>query len=127
MRWELPCWWWEMNRNRNGVTPRLGFAAMLLFSAAPLLAHHSAAAEFDTSKPVVLKGKVTKVDWMNPHVFLWVDVVDAAGKVTNWEVESVAPNYLQTLGWYKQTLKAGDMVTIKAYRAKDRSEPRQNG
>ncbi len=86
-----------------------------------LRAHHSAAAEFDTSKPVVLRGKVTKVDWMNPHVFIWVDVADANGKVTNWQVESVAPNYLQHLGWHKQTLKAGDKVTIQGFMAKDQA------
>lgn len=101
------------------MLPRLTLAAFLLGSAAQLPAHHSAAAEFDTSKPVVLQGKVTKVAWMNPHVFLWMDVADASGKVINWELESVAPNYLQRLGWFKQTLKAGDMVTIRAYVAKD--------
>jgi hypothetical protein len=101
------------------MVPRLTLAALLLLPAAPLLAHHSSAAEFDTSKPVVLHGKVTKVAWMNPHVHIWVDVADASGKVTNWDMESVAPNYLQRLGWTKQSLKAGDTVTIRAYMAKD--------
>jgi hypothetical protein len=101
------------------MLPRLTLAALLLLPAAPLPAHHSAAAEFDTSKPVVLHGTVTKVAWMNPHVHIWVDVTDASGKTTNWDLESVAPNYLQRLGWTKQSLKAGDTVTIRAYRAKD--------
>jgi Family of unknown function (DUF6152) len=98
---------------------RLALAALLVFPLPILLAHHSAAAEFDTSKPVILRGKVTKVAWMNPHVHLWVDVVDSTGKVTNWDVESAAPNYLQRLGWTKQSLKAGDTVAIRAYAAKD--------
>ncbi|HEY1759890.1 MAG TPA: DUF6152 family protein [Bryobacteraceae bacterium] len=101
------------------MLPRLILAALLLFPATLLRAHHSAAAEFDSSKPVVLHGKVTKVAWMNPHVHFWVDVADASGKVTNWELESVAPNYLQRLGWTKQSLKAGDTVTVEAFRAKD--------
>jgi len=94
-------------------------AALLLFSPALLLAHHSFAAEFDGSKPIVLHGKVTKVDWMNPHVYIWVDVTDAGGNVTNWAVESAAPIYLERLGWMKRSLKAGDTVTIRAFIAKD--------
>jgi len=101
------------------MIPRLTLAALLLFPATRLSAHHSAAAEFDTSKPIVLHGNVTKVAWMNPHVHFWVDVADADGKVTNWELESAAPNYLQRLGWTKQSLKAGDTVTIRGYVAKD--------
>jgi Family of unknown function (DUF6152) len=101
------------------MVPCLTLAALLLSPATLLLAHHSSAAEFDTSKPVVLHGKVTRVAWMNPHVHIWVDVADAGGKVTNWEMESAAPNYLQRLGWTKQSLKAGDTVTIRAYMAKD--------
>jgi hypothetical protein len=101
------------------MAQRLLLAASLLFAMAQLQAHHSAAAEFDSSKPIELKGKVTKVAWMNPHVHFWMDVADAGGKVTNWELESVAPNYLQRLGWTKQSLRAGDAVTVQAYRAKD--------
>jgi hypothetical protein len=103
----------------SAMVPRLSLFALLLFPVALLHAHHSAAAEFDTSKPVTLRGKVTKVDWMNPHVFIWVDVPDASGAVTNWQVETVAPNYLRRLGWTKQSLKTGDMVTIQAFMAKD--------
>jgi hypothetical protein len=78
------------------------------------MAHHSAAAEFDTSKPITLQGKVTKVEWMNPHVHFWMDVAGV-----NWELESVAPNYLQREGWTRQSLKPGDIVTVRAYVAKD--------
>jgi hypothetical protein len=101
------------------MVPRLTLAALLLFPPALLLAHHSFAAEFDGSNPVVLHGKVTKVAWMNPHVYLWVDVADAGGNVTNWALESAAPIYLEHLGWTKHSLKAGDTVTIRAFIAKD--------
>ena len=94
-------------------------ALLLLLPMATLVAHHSLAAEFDSSKPVVLHGKITKVDWMNPHVYIWIDAVDTGGRVTNWKVESVAPNYLQRLGWAKESVKPGDTITIRAYVAKD--------
>jgi hypothetical protein len=97
----------------------LALAALVLFPQTLLQGHHSLAAEFDTAKPVVLRGKVTKIAWMNPHVFFWVDVADSSGHVTNWTVESNAPNYLQRLGWTKQALKTGDTVTIRGYPAKD--------
>ena len=98
---------------------RLTLAALLLSPPAMLFAHHSIAAEFDGSRPVVLHGNVTKVSWMNPHVFIWVDVVGADGKITNWTLESAAPGYLEHLGWTRQSLKAGDTTTIRAYVAKD--------
>jgi hypothetical protein len=101
------------------MLPRLTLAALLLFPGAVLRAHHSIAAEYDTSKPVTLRGKVTKVDWTNPHVFLFVDLADESGRITNWTVESAAPNYLLRLGWTKQSFKAGDTVTIRAFKAKD--------
>jgi hypothetical protein len=93
--------------------------ALWLAAAAPLLAHHSFAAEFDGSKPVTLRGKITKVDWTNPHVYVWIDAVDSNGKVTNWMVESAAPNFLQRLGWAKLSVKAGDSLTIQGYASKD--------
>jgi hypothetical protein len=94
-------------------------AAVLLFTVYPLAAHHSFAAEFDSAKPVTLAGKVTKVDWTNPHVFLYVDVMDRSGKMTHWRLESSAPNGLLREGWFKDSLKPGDAVTIQAYLAKD--------
>jgi hypothetical protein len=101
------------------MASRLTLAAWLLLAIAALDAHHSLAAEFDSSKPVVLHGKITRVDWMNPHVYLWIDAADPDGRVTNWKIESVAPNYLQRLGWAKGSVKAGDTITIRAYAAKD--------
>jgi hypothetical protein len=93
--------------------------AVALLTVARLGAHHSFAAEFDAANPVTLKGTVTQVDWMNPHVFLYVDVTDRSGKVTHWRVESAAPNGLLREGWVKNSLKPGDAVTIEAYLAKD--------
>jgi len=97
---------------------RIALALVVVATGPPSQAHHSFAAEFDASKLIV----VTNVAWMNPHVYIWVDVSDSAGTVTNWAVESAAPNYLVRLGWTKQTLKAGDTVTIWAYAAKDRTK-----
>ena len=94
-------------------------ALLLLSSSAVVRAHHSIAAEFDTSKSVTLHGKVTRVDWVNPHVHFWMDSADAKGVVANWTVECTAPNYLQRLGWTKNTVKIGDVLTVLAYPSKD--------
>lgn len=104
------------------MTPKcLGvlLALVLLFSAVPVFAHHSFAAEYDVKQPVTLKGVVTKVEWLNPHIYLYVDVKDASGNTVNWSVEGGPPNSLYRLGWRKDTLKPGDGVTIDAFRAKD--------
>ena len=93
--------------------------ASLLLAAAPGMAHHSFAAEFDSSKPVTLHGTITRVDWMNPHVYVWIDAADASGKVVNWMIESAAPNYLQGLGWSKGSVKPGDTMIIQGYISKD--------
>ena len=70
---------------------------------------------------VTLKGVVTKVDWLNPHIYVYMDVKDQAGKTVNWSVEGAPPNTLYRLGWRKDTLKPGDPVTIDAFKAKDGS------
>src|SRR5262245_15609000 len=98
----------------------LGFG--LLIAAAPLIAHHSFAAEYDRTKPIKFSGKVTKVEWMNPHIYFYVDVKDdATGKITNWACEGGAPNGLYRNGWRKESLKAGDTVSVDGWRAKDGS------
>ena len=90
----------------------------LLFAARPVAAHHAFAAEFDVTKPVKEHGTITKVDWVNPHSWIYVDVKDANGKVTNWHFELGAPNALFRLGWKKDAIPAGIEVDITGYRAK---------
>jgi hypothetical protein len=94
-------------------------AALLLIAAIPVLAHHSFQAEFDTSKPVTLKGVVTKLEWMNPHAWFYIDVTTADGKLEHWQCETGAPIELLRRGWRKNDLKIGDQVTVEAFRAKD--------
>lgn len=98
----------------------LGFA--LLFLAIPLLAHHSFAAQYDSTKPVKLTGKVTKVEWTNPHIYFYIDVKDdKTGKVTNWALEMGSPNALMRLGWSRNSMKIEDVVIVDATLAKDGS------
>jgi hypothetical protein len=94
-------------------------AAFGMLAALPVLAHHSFAAEYDSAKPVELKGKVTQVEWTNPHARFYVDVTDASGKVTNWNLELASPNVLKRNGWTRTSLKVGDEITVQGSRAKD--------
>ena len=97
------------------------FSFTLLVAVSPLSAHHSFAAEFNADKPVSLKGKVTKVEWSNPHVWFYIDVTDPSGKVNNWGVEMGSPNGLMRAGWDRNSLKVGELVTVEGSRAKDDS------
>jgi len=91
----------------------------VLPAAAPLLAHHSFAAEYDAKKPFEMKGTITKVDWMNPHVYFYIDVKDESGKTANWAFEMGPPRLLERGGWKKNTMKEGDEVIVSGTLAKD--------
>lgn len=93
----------------------------LVVGVAPAVAHHSFAAEYDTSKPVKVTGTVSKVEWMNPHARFYVDVKEADGKVSTWNFELGAIPVLLRQGWRKESLKSGDQVTVEGNRAKDES------
>ena len=95
--------------------------AGLLFSAMPASAHHAFAAEFDAKKGIKVSGTITKLEWTNPHAWLYVDVKDESGKPTNWSFELGSPNGLIRHGWRRASLKEGDQVTIEGFLAKDGS------
>jgi len=98
----------------------------LVMSAAPVWAHHAFAAEFDASKPVKFRGTVTKMEWINPHAWIHIDVKGDDGKVTPWMVEAAAPNALLRRGWTKNSLPAGTEILVEGYQAKDGAN-RANG
>ncbi len=98
----------------------LVFGAFLVVT--PLPAHHSFSAEYDSKKPVELKGTVTKVEWMNPHVYFYLDVADEGGNVANWALEMGPPNGLERSGWTRNTMKVGDEVIVEGTLAKDGSK-----
>jgi hypothetical protein len=93
----------------------------LLLQVMPASAHHAFAAEFDAKKGIKVSGTVTKLEWSNPHAWLYVDVKDDSGKVTNWSFELGSPNGLVREGWRRSSLKEGDHVTIEGFLAKDGS------
>jgi hypothetical protein len=96
----------------------LGFAALL--GVVPASAHHSFAAEYDSTQPVTMTGAVTKIDWANPHVYFFIDIKDAdTGKVTNWAFEMGAPAVLTRSGWKRSSIKIGDVITVHGTKAKD--------
>jgi hypothetical protein len=98
-------------------------AASIIAVAAPLMAHHSFAAEYDASKPADLTGKVTKVEWTNPHAFFYIDVKDEkTGQISNWSIELGSPNSLMRLGWTRTSMKIDDVVKVQGSLAKDGSK-----
>jgi len=104
-----------------GATNSSRWAAVaVLFCALPLLAHHSFSAEFDSSKTVTLHGVVSKVDWVNPHIFVYLDVKDDAGKITTWQLQSLPPLFFRGSGLTKDVLLSNKQeVTVTANPAKD--------
>lgn len=104
----------------------LAAAALTLVAAAPAWAHHAFAAEFDSEKPIKFKGTVTKMEWINPHAWIHIDVKGQDGTVTSWMIEAAAPNSLLRRGWNKSSLPAGTEILVEGFQAKDGSN-RANG
>lgn len=96
-------------------------AAAGIWQAAPVVAHHSFAAEFDADSPIDLTGVVTKIEWRNPHTFFYIDVETASGDYENWALEMGSPNGLMRRGWSRDSLQIGDEVSVEGSRAKDGS------
>jgi hypothetical protein len=106
---------------RKGVVALLALALGVIALAAPVMAHHSFAAEFDANKPITVKGFVTKIEWTNPHVWFYIDVKNSSGAVENWGFEMGPPHGLQGRGWTRTTMKLGDEVEVAGTRAKNGS------
>jgi RecJ-like exonuclease len=105
------------------MNPRLraSLPSILLAVALPAVAHHSFPAQYDIDKPISLTGKVTKVEWTNPHIFIYADVTDATGAVVSWAFEMGGPNALLRQGWKRDSLKVGDIVIFDGSLARDGS------
>jgi hypothetical protein len=101
-------------------------AGGLLLAAVPVWAHHAFAAEFDAARPIKFKGTVTKMEWINPHAWIHIDVKGEDGQVTAWMIEAAAPNALLRRGWTKNSLPAGTDILVEGYQAKDGAN-RANG
>ena len=93
----------------------------VLLAGKPMVAHHSFAAEFDSAKTIKLTGTVTKIEWMNPHAYFYIDVMGDGGKVANWGLEMGSPNGLMRQGWTRNSMKIGDTVIVEGSAAKDGS------
>ena len=104
-----------MRSNLLLLAAAVGLAAMPV----TLSAHHSFAAEYDGKQLITLKGAITKVEWTNPHIYIYVDVKDANGSATNWALEGYPPNTLKRTGFTRDLLKIGEEITITAYKSKD--------
>ena len=106
---------------RNKLVLFIAAAGLLLAAVAPIWAHHAFAAEFDSKKPIKFTGTVVKVDFINPHSWIHIDVKDESGKVTRWMIEGGSPNTLFRRGITKDSLPEGTQITVDGYQAKDGS------
>ena len=107
---------------KNALIKALASVVCLLTLATSAFAHHSFRAQYDSEKPVTLKGYVTKIEWFNPHVYFYLDVENPeTGKVENWGVEMGPPHMLQNRGWKKNSMAIGDEMLVEATRARDGS------
>ena len=106
---------------RNILAASMTVLGSFLLLSGPALAHHAFAAEFDANKPIKVTGTVTKVEWMNPHTWFYLDIKDDTGNVTNWGFEMGSPNGLMRAGWSRNSMKPGDVVTVEGSRARDGS------
>lgn len=110
---------------RSSVSVAVG-ALIAVLATVPVVAHHAFSAEFDAQRPVKLRGVVTKMEWINPHSWIHIDVKDAKGQVVAWMVEGGAPNALLRRGFTKDSLPVGTEILVEGYQAKDGST-RANG
>ena len=107
---------------KSNPIPRLTYMMALSFLATPTTAHHSFRSQYDANQPITITGVVTKIDWMNPHVYFYLDVEDQeTGEVETWGFEMGPPHMLQRRGWKKNTMQIGDVLEVHATRARDGS------
>ena len=111
---------------RKSLAIAIAAAGLVVAGAAPVWAHHAFAAEFDSNKPLKLHGVVTKMEWINPHAWIHIDVKNADGTVTNWMVEGGSPNTLLRNGFTKNSLPPGTEIVVDGYQSKDESN-KMNG
>jgi Family of unknown function (DUF6152) len=111
--------WREGAKMRVKLQGPLLSVAVLFFTAIPAFAHHAFEAEFTESKPISITGVVTKVDWVNPHAYVYLDVKDGSGKIVNWSFETLPPGMLHRAGMERDLIPVGQTITIDGYGAKD--------
>jgi hypothetical protein len=107
--------------NRSLIPAAALTAAALLLAATPLPAHHAFAAEFDVHRPIKLRGTVTRLDWINPHSWIHIDVAGTDGKTVSWMIEGGSPNALLRMGFTKDALPVGSQIVVEGFQAKDGS------